>query len=252
MLFAGAARAPVSSASFIIVAGVTAAVALAVFYLLKWKPKLLANLFLMIPTIGAAFFIGVRTLDVVADPLAHPATGARVIATSFPGSMYGAIITPQISMQDAVMQFHCYDSSKTLYARLSYYDLHAYVKTPVMLPDSDHYAILELPNAYLANDSSGGKRQPRYLREQQYVVILPTNNFILFARGLYEVVKEDLQMELCEVLSVNSHSRIEHLEVTSPSLNKAFLLFEEHLQKSQLPRPQVLASAADNGVTRLM
>ncbi len=71
-------------------------------------------------------------------------------------------------------------------------------------------------------------------------------------KGATEVVKEDLQMELCEVLSVNSHSRIEHLEVTSPSLNKAFLLFEEHLQKSQLPRPQVLASAADNGVTRLM
>jgi aspartate kinase len=67
-----------------------------------------------------------------------------------------------------------------------------------------------------------------------------------------EIVKEDLAMELCQILSVNSHARIEHFEVEAPTLNQAFLLFEKHLQTKMLPRPQILASAMDAGKTRLM
>jgi aspartate kinase len=67
-----------------------------------------------------------------------------------------------------------------------------------------------------------------------------------------QIVKEDLHMELCQILSVNSHARIEHLEVDAPTLNQAFLLFEKHLAQKSLPRPQILASAADKDHTRLM
>lgn len=67
-----------------------------------------------------------------------------------------------------------------------------------------------------------------------------------------EIVKEDLSMELCQILSVNSHARIEHLEVQAPTLNKAFLLFEDHLTQKTLPRPQILASASDQDRTRMM
>lgn len=67
-----------------------------------------------------------------------------------------------------------------------------------------------------------------------------------------QVVKEDLSMELCQILSVNSHSRIEHFEVQAPTLNQAFLLFEKHLVQKSLPRPQVLESTFDQGLTRLV
>jgi aspartate kinase len=67
-----------------------------------------------------------------------------------------------------------------------------------------------------------------------------------------EIVKEDLSMELCQILSVNSHSRIEHFEIDAPTLNQAFLLFEKHLQQKMLPRPQILASAAEKDRSRLM
>jgi hypothetical protein len=59
-------------------------------------------------------------------------------------------------------------------------------------------------------------------------------------------------MEQCRILSVSSHANIEHLEIEAPTLNRAYALLEEHLTKNQLARPQILASAFDNDVTRLM
>ena len=59
-------------------------------------------------------------------------------------------------------------------------------------------------------------------------------------------------MELCQILSVNSYSRIEHFEIDAPTLNQAFLLYEKHLAQKSLPRPQILASAAEQNRTRIM
>lgn len=67
-----------------------------------------------------------------------------------------------------------------------------------------------------------------------------------------QVVKEDLTMELCQILSVNSHSRLEHLEIKAQNLNQAFLLFEKHLLSKSLPRPQILESTFEQGHTRLV
>jgi aspartate kinase len=69
--------------------------------------------------------------------------------------------------------------------------------------------------------------------------------------GITEVVKEDHKMEQCQILSVNSLNFIEHVEITAPTLNKAYVMFEEHLAKHQLARPQMLASAYDKAA-RLM
>jgi aspartate kinase len=67
-----------------------------------------------------------------------------------------------------------------------------------------------------------------------------------------EVVKENREMEQSEILSVSSHAIIEHLDIGAPTLNRAYALLEEHLAKNQLARPQILASAFTDNVTKLM
>jgi aspartate kinase len=72
------------------------------------------------------------------------------------------------------------------------------------------------------------------------------------SNGATEVLKEDPTVEKCQILSVNSHAQIEHIEIQALTLNKAYAIFEEHLSKNQLSHPQILASAHDNGATRMM
>jgi aspartate kinase len=90
------------------------------------------------------------------------------------------------------------------------------------------------------------------------VALADETNVSLFIRrwgsetNATEVVREDRGVEQCQILSVSSHASIEHLEIEAPTLNRAYALFEEHLAKNQLARPQILASAFNNDVTRLM
>jgi aspartate kinase len=70
--------------------------------------------------------------------------------------------------------------------------------------------------------------------------------------GATLVVKEDLKMEQCKILSVNSHAAIEHLEIQAANSNKAYLILDAHLHKHQLPRPQLLASTFENGLCQFM
>lgn len=66
------------------------------------------------------------------------------------------------------------------------------------------------------------------------------------------ITKEVLDMENEQILSINSHPLIEHLQIEAATLNKAFEIFDEHLHAHKLARPQVLASAYEKGAARLM
>ena len=59
-------------------------------------------------------------------------------------------------------------------------------------------------------------------------------------------------MESGKVLSVNSHPRIEHVEIDSADLNQGYEKFAQHLQQNSLPWPQLLASAFTAGKSRIM
>ena len=59
-------------------------------------------------------------------------------------------------------------------------------------------------------------------------------------------------MEIGKVLSVNSHARIEHIEIDSASLNEGFEKLAGHLKSEKLTWPQILASAFDGSKTRMM
>jgi aspartate kinase len=52
--------------------------------------------------------------------------------------------------------------------------------------------------------------------------------------------------------SVNSHARIEHIEIEAPNLNQGFEKFSTFLKLNSLPWPQLLASAQDGGFCRIM
>lgn len=66
------------------------------------------------------------------------------------------------------------------------------------------------------------------------------------------VTNEVKEMEKGKVLSVNSHARIEHVEIDASSLNQAFDKFAHHLQQHSLAWPQVMASAFTDGKCRMM
>ncbi len=59
-------------------------------------------------------------------------------------------------------------------------------------------------------------------------------------------------MESGKVLSVNSHARVEHLEIESANLNQGFEKFALHLKQHTLAWPQLLASAYEGGACRVM
>ncbi len=67
-----------------------------------------------------------------------------------------------------------------------------------------------------------------------------------------KITNEVHDMEVGKVLSVNSHARIEHLEIEASSLNQAFEKLSLHLKQHSLSWPQLLASAFDGGKCRIM
>lgn len=66
------------------------------------------------------------------------------------------------------------------------------------------------------------------------------------------VMKEVKGMESGKVLAVNSHARIEHVEIDSTDLNQGYEKFAKHLKEYALPWPQLLASAFTAGKSRIM
>ncbi len=180
----GASRNLAPTNYFIIIALNVLALSCIIVYLSLRKPKRINDLFLSIPTIGAAIFVAIRAAFIIADPTEHVITGAAQIGSVLPRYANVALISPERNADDAVMQFHCYDRSKTLYSRLSFFDLHNFALSPALLPDSDHYALLEFPDGEVTNDTSGVVAA-RSLEGQQYVVILQTYKYALFARGLF-------------------------------------------------------------------
>ncbi len=66
------------------------------------------------------------------------------------------------------------------------------------------------------------------------------------------ILREVKGMEEGKVLSVNSLARVEHIGVECSDLNQGFEKFGLHLKQKSLAWPQILASAYDNGVCRIM
>lgn len=59
-------------------------------------------------------------------------------------------------------------------------------------------------------------------------------------------------METNEVISINSHAEVEHLEIDSSSLIEAFSELKNFLLQHSIPYPQILASSYDHGKARMM
>lgn len=62
-----------------------------------------------------------------------------------------------------------------------------------------------------------------------------------------QITNEVSGMEIGKVLSVNSHGRIEHLQIEASTLNEGFEKLASHLRQNGLSWPQLLASAHDGG-----
>lgn len=67
-----------------------------------------------------------------------------------------------------------------------------------------------------------------------------------------QITNEVSGMEIGKVLSVNSHGKIEHVEIEAPNLNQAFEKLSLHLKTHGLAWPQLLASAQDGDRCRIM
>jgi len=60
-------------------------------------------------------------------------------------------------------------------------------------------------------------------------------------------------METSDVLSINSHAEVEHVEIDAGSMTEAFTHLQQFLAQHQIPYPQILASAlGEGGKVRLM
>lgn len=66
------------------------------------------------------------------------------------------------------------------------------------------------------------------------------------------VCQETKMYENEAILAINSFNEVHHCAVESANLTDGLLKIREHLQKQQLPWPQVLASTYENQSTRLM
>jgi aspartate kinase len=66
------------------------------------------------------------------------------------------------------------------------------------------------------------------------------------------ILNEVKGMESGKVLSVNSHARVEHLEIEAANLNQGFEKLASHLKQHALAWPQLLASAFESGACRVM
>lgn len=67
-----------------------------------------------------------------------------------------------------------------------------------------------------------------------------------------KITNEVDNMEIGKVLSVNSHGRIEHIGIEATTLNEAFDKFAAFLKSNGLSWPQLLASAQEAGLCRIM
>jgi len=179
----GSAHASMPTEPFIIAVAIVVFSSIVILIFAGRKNNLLKNIFLMIPAWGVGILVGMRVAVAATDSSVMRYTGASRIASMLPVNAPVALITEESSEDNARMQFHCYDKSKTLYQRLSILELHSFAQLPVMLPDSDHFAIIEQSDLYFGSDTSG-KVAAVNLTKQQYVVILQTPKYELFARGL--------------------------------------------------------------------
>jgi len=144
---------------------------------------MLKNIFIALPTWGVALLVGVRVVVAAGDTTEMRATGARQIAEALPADAPVALVTGSPSEEDARIQFHCYDPSKTLYQRLLLFNRDTFAVAPAVIPDSIHFVALEKPDPYLFTDNSGRISEANLLA-QHYVVLLQLPKYELFARGL--------------------------------------------------------------------
>jgi len=59
-------------------------------------------------------------------------------------------------------------------------------------------------------------------------------------------------METTEIISVNSHSEVEHIEIDASHLSEGYSIFKTFLSENKISYPQILASSFDQGKLRMM
>lgn len=67
-----------------------------------------------------------------------------------------------------------------------------------------------------------------------------------------EPLKGVPDMEQSEVLSINSHPEVDHLQINAANLNEGFIWLKSFLKDKDIPHPQILASAHEGGALRMM
>lgn len=87
-------------------------------------------------------------------------------------------------------------------------------------------------------------------RTQVPLVIKKWNKHVV-ATEVVPSLRSD-SVETSEVISINSHSEVEHLEIEAGSLTEGFSRLKEFLASHHIPYPQILASALDSGKMRIM
>lgn len=87
-------------------------------------------------------------------------------------------------------------------------------------------------------------------RTQVPLVIKKWNKHIV-ATEVVSALRSD-SVETGEVISINSHSEVEHLEIEAGSLIEGFSHFKQFLSSHHISYPQILASALNDGKMRIM
>tara|TARA_Y100001935_G_scaffold255085_1_gene266446 strand:- start:424 stop:1650 length:1227 start_codon:yes stop_codon:yes gene_type:complete len=87
-------------------------------------------------------------------------------------------------------------------------------------------------------------------RTQVPVVIKRWEDFQIATEVVHQLRSDS--METSEVISINSHAEVDHLEIDCAHLNEGFNVFKTHLSQFKISYPQILASNFDNGKIRLM
>lgn len=146
------------------------------------RPGMVQWILWRVPTYGAALFVLLRVGDAALDTSEMRSTGARTIAESIPAA--GSVILVTNGMPDQeVMQFHCYDASRTLYQRMRVVNRTEPPPDFSLIPDSIRRVIVVKPEVVVMHDPFASAVEEN-LESQQFVLLTQTPRYELYARGL--------------------------------------------------------------------
>ena len=173
----------VASAASLYLAVVFLCAAVAVLIIASMlRPGMVHWILWRVPTYGAALFVLLRVGDAALDTSEMRSTGARTIAESIPAT--GSVILVDDGRPDLeVMQFHCYDTSRTLYQRMRVVNRMEPTPDFSVIPDSIRRVIVVKPEVSPTHNPYENAIEEN-LESQQFVLLTQTPRYELYARGL--------------------------------------------------------------------